>query len=40
MTVVELVVAWLEDSGAESATLSIGDRSHTLVASSPLGVSR
>jgi hypothetical protein len=40
MTVVELVAAWLEEDGPESATLSIGGGSHTLVASTALGVSR
>jgi hypothetical protein len=40
MSVIELVVAWLDEDGAASATLSIGDRSHTLVASGPLGVTR
>ena len=40
MSVVELVVAWLEEDGAESATLSIGDQSHTLVAATPFGVTR
>jgi hypothetical protein len=40
MSVIELVVAWLAEDGAESATLSIGDRSHTLFASGPLGVTR
>jgi hypothetical protein len=38
MSVIELVVAWLEEDGVESTTLSIGDRSHTLVASGALGV--
>jgi hypothetical protein len=38
--VVEVVEAWLEDDGADSATLSIGDRSHTLVTSRPLRVIR
>ena len=38
--VVELVAAWLEEDGVESTTLSIGDRSHTLVASGASGVTR
>jgi hypothetical protein len=36
--VLELVAAWLEEDGVDSTTLSIGDRSHTLVASRSLGV--
>jgi hypothetical protein len=36
--VIEVVDIWLEEDGAESATLSIGDRSHTLVTSTPLAV--
>jgi hypothetical protein len=36
--VVEVVQAWLSEDGAESATLSIGDRSYTLVTSTPLEV--
>jgi hypothetical protein len=40
MSVIDLVVAWLEEDGAESTTLSIGDRSHTLVTSRPLGATR
>jgi hypothetical protein len=38
MGVVEVVEAWLEEDGGESATLSIGDRSYTLVTSTPLAV--
>jgi len=34
--VVEVVEAWLAEDGAESATLSMGDRSYTLVTSTPL----
>ncbi|HKF15356.1 MAG TPA: hypothetical protein VKB13_09030 [Gaiellaceae bacterium] len=40
MRVVEVVQAWLSEDGAESATLSIGDRSYTLETSTPLGVGR
>jgi hypothetical protein len=36
MGVVEVVQAWLSEDGAESATLSIGDRSYTLVSQTPL----
>ena len=36
MGVVEVVQTWLREDGAESATLSIGDRSYTLVTSTPL----
>jgi len=36
--VVEVVQAWLSEDGAESATLSVGDRSYTLVTSTPLMV--
>ena len=38
--VVEVVEAWLRDDGAESATLSIGDRSYTLGTSTPLTAGR
>jgi hypothetical protein len=38
MGVVEVVEAWLEEDGGESATLSIGDRSYTLFTSTPLAV--
>jgi hypothetical protein len=39
--VVEAVQTWLsEDGAAGSATLSIGNRSYTLVSSTPLAVSR
>ena len=38
MGVVEVVQSWLSENGAESATLSIGDRSYTLVTSTPLEV--
>ena len=37
--VVEVVEAWLEEDGAESATLSVGDRSYTLVTSTGLTAS-
>ena len=37
---VEVVQAWLSEDDTESATLSIGDRSYTLVTSTPLGVGR
>lgn len=40
MGVVEVVQAWLSEDGAESATLSIGDRSYTLESSTPLAVGR
>lgn len=40
MGVVEVVEAWLEEDGAHSATLSLGDRSYTLVTSAPLAASR
>ena len=36
--VVEIVQAWLSEDGAESATLSVGDRTYTLVTSTPLEV--
>jgi hypothetical protein len=36
--VVEVVQAWLYENGAESATLSIGNSSYTLVAPASLGV--
>jgi hypothetical protein len=39
MGVVEVVEAWLEEDGAESATLSVGDRSYTLVTSTGLPAS-
>ena len=38
--VVEAVQIWLSEDGAESATLSIGNRSYRLVSSTPLAVSR
>jgi hypothetical protein len=38
MGVVEVVQAWLSEDGTESATLSIGDRSYTLVTLTPLQV--
>jgi hypothetical protein len=38
--VVEVVQAWLEEDGAESATLSIGDRSYTLLTPTPIGAGR
>jgi hypothetical protein len=38
--VIEVVETWLEEDGAESATLSMGDRSHTLGISAPLAVIR
>lgn len=37
--VIEAVEAWLAEDGAESATLSIGDRSYTMAESRPLEVS-
>jgi hypothetical protein len=37
--VVEIVLAWIEEGGVASATLSMGDRSHTLVGSTPVPVS-
>jgi hypothetical protein len=37
--VVEVVEAWLEEGGAESATMSLGHRSYTLLRSTPLPVS-
>jgi hypothetical protein len=36
--VVEVVQAWLSENGAGSATLSVGNRSYTLVSSTPLAV--
>jgi hypothetical protein len=36
--VVEVVQAWLSENGAESATLSIGNSTYTLVAPPSLGV--
>jgi hypothetical protein len=36
--VVEVVQAWLSEDGAETATLSIGNRSYTLVTPTPLAV--
>jgi hypothetical protein len=36
--VVEVVQAWLSESGAGSATLSVGNRSYRLVSSTPLAV--
>jgi hypothetical protein len=38
MGVVEAVESWLEESGADWATLSIGDRSHTLFTTTPRAV--
>jgi hypothetical protein len=38
MGVVEVVQAWLSENGAESATLSIGNSTYTLVAPASLGV--
>jgi hypothetical protein len=40
MGVVEVVHAWLSEDGAETATLSIGNRSYRLVSPTPLAVSR
>ena len=40
MGVVEVVQAWLAEDGAESATLSIGDRSYTLLTPTPIGAGR
>jgi hypothetical protein len=40
MGVVEVVQAWLGEDGAESATLSIGNRSYRLVTSTPLAAGR
>jgi len=37
--VVEIVGSWLEEGGAESATLSVGGRAHTMVTPTPLAVS-
>ena len=37
--VVEVVQTWLSEDGAESATLSIGNRSYRLVTQTPLAVS-
>jgi hypothetical protein len=37
--VIEIVQTWLSEDGAESATLSIGNRSYRLVSSTPLAVS-
>ena len=38
MGVVEIVQAWLSEDGAESATLSLGDRSYVLGPATPLTV--
>ena len=38
--VLDVVEAWLSEDGAESATLSIGDRSCTLMTSGTLAASR
>jgi hypothetical protein len=38
MGVVEIVQAWLSEDGAESATLSLGDRSYVLGRATPLTV--
>ena len=38
MGVVEVVQAWLSEDGAESAKLSIGKRSYTLVTPTPIAV--
>jgi len=38
--VIDAVEDWLEDDGAGSATLSIGNRSYTLAGSAPLAASR
>jgi hypothetical protein len=38
--VVEAVESWLMEDGAGSATLSIGNRSYTMRATTPLGASR
>ena len=35
----EIVLTWIEEGGVASATLSMGDRSHTLVGSTPVLVS-
>jgi hypothetical protein len=40
MGVVEAVESWLEESGADWATLSVGDRSHTMFTSTPGAVSQ
>ena len=40
VTVLEIVVAWLEEDGAETATLSLGEYFDTLARSIPLAVSR
>jgi hypothetical protein len=40
MGVVEVVQTWLSEDGAESATLSIENRSYRLVSPTPLAVSR
>jgi hypothetical protein len=37
--VVEIVGAWIEEDGVASATLSMGDRSHTLLGSTPIAAS-
>jgi len=34
----EIVAAWIEEQGVASATLSMGNRSHTLVRSTPVPV--
>ena len=39
MGVVDVVEAWLTEDGAESATLSIGDRSYTLTTPARLAAS-
>ncbi len=36
--VVEIVATWIEEHGVTSATLSMGDHSHTLVRSTPVPV--
>jgi hypothetical protein len=40
MGVLDVVEAWLSEGGAESATLSIGDRSYTLMTSTALAASQ
>jgi hypothetical protein len=40
MGVLDVVEAWLSEGCAESATLSIGDRSYTLMTSTALAASQ
>jgi hypothetical protein len=40
VTVIDAIEAWIEEDGGRCAMLSIGDRSYTLTAPSPLAANR